>query len=535
MMQENMFIDENDVQALKSGYEIDMMIQYSIENPQMSFQEIQSIFEETSKKNTYSLDDSFFKTKNGSQVDQDQSQKEILIQNDEIKQIIEVQKMKQKKINVLKNIINAFSSFLLRFEKKKMKVGRQNKKLMNLKQNQNEIKYFLEDSEAIGEQQQQTFQDKQEPVTQEQKNRQVKQELLIKKETSPLHEKDDVRKEDNQQSIILDACEEENLQQQQSQQKKIISNQLNSDNQKICFLNQSQFDSPNYKTKLDDAKATEIYFKQSTFQNLNSNEKIIDKNSKDKKQELFYNSQDNFKPQIKLLPSQKIMQNQTDLAIENQGNYNLNYIQNQGKNCLSAKEESNFLLYNYQESNINQNENESANWPGALINNFHQETQQNKQYQDFRIAKECVDFQQNNLINSESFLSSEKTLRQIETSSRQLPTRSSIEETIADIYNKFTNFQKKQNLNTKSCMQNVLSSFKRFMKDKIINKSNLTKLLNQKVYNKLLEYYLIYFSGIWLESCLVQDKIIHQIVIKFLLKCCYSPSLINMFYASKED
>ncbi|KAL4460988.1 hypothetical protein ABPG74_016460 [Tetrahymena malaccensis] len=533
MMQENMFIDENDVQALKSGYEIDMMIQYSIENPQMSFQEIQSIFEETSKKNTYSADDSFFKTKNGSQVDQDQSQKEILIQNEEIKQIIEVQKMKQKKINVLKNIINAFSSFLLKFEKKKMKIGRQNKKLMNLKQNQNEIKYFIEDNEAMDEQQQQTFLHKQEPVSLEQKNRQVKEELQIKKQTSLQYEKDDVKKEKNQQSIILEACDEEKLQQQQSQQNQIISSYPNYENQKFCFLNQSQFNYPNNKTTLDNTKTmTEYNFNKSTTQNLSSDKK----NSNEVKQEFFDNSQIIFQSQINLLPSHKIMQNQTDLAIEYQGNNNFNYIQNQGNNYLSAKEESNFLLSNNQESNnINQTENESGNWPISSTAYLPQENQQNKQQQDIRMQKEYVDLQLNNLIYSESFLSSEKTLRQIETSARQLPTRSAIEETIADIYNKFTNFQKKQNLNTKSCMQNVLSSFKRFMKDKIINKSNLTKLLNQKVYNKLLEYYLLYFSGIWLESCLVQDKIIHQIVIKFLLKCCYSPTLINMFYANKED
>ncbi|KAL4506908.1 hypothetical protein ABPG72_001329 [Tetrahymena utriculariae] len=514
MMKENMFIDENDVQALKSGYEIDMMIQYSIENPQMSFQEIQSIFEETNKKNAYSFDDVFFKTKNGSQVDQEQSQKEILIQNEEIKQIIEVQKMKQKKINVLKNIINAFSSFLLRFEKKKMKLGRQNKKLMNLKQNQNEIKYFIEDNEALGEQQQQAFLDKQEPVPKEKKNRQVKEELLLKKEISAVYEKEDVRKESYKQSIILDECEEEKkIQQQQIQQNQIISNQLNNDSQKFCFLNQSLFDCSNYKTKLDNTKE----FNYSTTQNLSSNKEVIDKNSKYIKQEFFDSSEDIFNPKLKLLPShQQYMQNQTDLAIENLGNDNFNNIQNQGSNYLSAKEESNFLLSNYQESNINQAENDSGNWPVASTTYLPQEIQQNRYQQDIRIAKEY-------------------TFRTIETSARQIPTRSGIEETIADIYNKFTNFQKKQNLNTKSCMQNVLSSFKRFMKDKIINKSNLTKLLNQKVYNKLLEYYLLYFSGIWLESCLVQDKIIHQIVIKFLLKCCYSPSLINMFYANKED
>jgi len=36
----NLFIDEREVDALKSGFEIDMMIHYSIENPHLSFDEV---------------------------------------------------------------------------------------------------------------------------------------------------------------------------------------------------------------------------------------------------------------------------------------------------------------------------------------------------------------------------------------------------------------------------------------------------------------------------------------------------------------
>jgi len=36
----NLFIDEREVDALKSGFEIDRMIQYSIDNPHLTFDEV---------------------------------------------------------------------------------------------------------------------------------------------------------------------------------------------------------------------------------------------------------------------------------------------------------------------------------------------------------------------------------------------------------------------------------------------------------------------------------------------------------------
>ena len=51
----NLFIDEREVDAPKSGFEIDMMIQYSIENPHLSFDEVSRcfIFSEIPGKNKY--------------------------------------------------------------------------------------------------------------------------------------------------------------------------------------------------------------------------------------------------------------------------------------------------------------------------------------------------------------------------------------------------------------------------------------------------------------------------------------------------
>lgn len=53
--------------------------------------------------------------------------------------IQEISTMKQKKVNALKNIINSYSSFIFRFERKFPRNPLPSKKLKNLKQNKNEV------------------------------------------------------------------------------------------------------------------------------------------------------------------------------------------------------------------------------------------------------------------------------------------------------------------------------------------------------------------------------------------------------------
>ena len=68
----------------------------------------------------------------------------INLEADETRDIDKIAALKQKKVNVLKNIVSAFFSFILRFEKKRTRCQKMTRKLQNLKQNKNEIKYFLE-------------------------------------------------------------------------------------------------------------------------------------------------------------------------------------------------------------------------------------------------------------------------------------------------------------------------------------------------------------------------------------------------------